>query len=132
MLGPMDRDSWLEEVLDDLRHDLGKYLQLPLRMLPQAATQAQLRAALSQALLHTRTHGSHSQSARTLWLERRAELAARAPGPRFAELEAAVESALAWQAALAGDEPLDSARIERDLSAVSGVLEAWLEELSRG
>lgn len=125
-------DSVLEEVLDDLRHDLGKYLALPIRMLPQGASPAALRDALAQALLRTRSNGSHTQSARALWLERRQELARLASGPRFGELEAAVETALAWQAALAGDEPLDRARIERELAAVSGVLEAWLSELARG
>jgi hypothetical protein len=132
MLGVMERDALLEEALDDLRHDLGKYLVLPLRMLPQGASPAELLAALSQALLRTRSNGEHSQSARAIWLERRAELAELAPGPRLSALEAVVESALAWQAALGGEQPLDRARIERELGAVSGALEAWLAELRRG
>ena len=133
MIVRMSRATTLAELLDDLRHDLAKYLALPLRMLPRDADAAALRRALIDALVHTRRSGGRSTSARELYARARAELvAAQADPVRLGALDQAVAAALAWESALAGDAPLPRARIEADLAAVGERLDAWAGEVARG
>jgi len=121
------------ERLLDLAHDLGKYLRLPLTMLPPSADQAQLRTALQMALLQTRRKQGQSVSARELWGGFRQELAPAFEGqPAFVALEAAVARALAWEDALSGARPLDRAAAERDLRAVGDAIERLIEAAPRG
>src|SRR5258705_320194 len=61
-----EREALLDRVLD-LQHDLGKYLRLPLRMLPGDAPANEVHAALREALLETRRAGAGVKSARSLW-----------------------------------------------------------------
>ncbi|HKU38874.1 MAG TPA: hypothetical protein VJR89_12025, partial [Polyangiales bacterium] len=72
----MSRDPALRELLEDLRHDLVKYVRLPLRMLPPDADAAALRGALECALLRTRESRTVTQSARELWRAARPALVA--------------------------------------------------------
>jgi len=132
MIVQMSRDATLAELLDDLRHDLAKYLSLPLRMLPRDADAAALRAALADALLHTRRSAGRSLGARELYARARAQLVeANADAARLSALDEAVASALAWEDALTGAAPLPRARIEADLAAVGVRLEAWTNEVER-
>ena len=132
MIVRMSRDATLAELLDDLRHDLAKYLSLPLRMLPRDAEPAALRAALADALWHTRRSGGRSTPARELYARARAELLETKADPaRLRALDQAVARALAWEGALARDAPLPRAQIEADLSAVGVELEAWSREVER-
>jgi hypothetical protein len=123
----------LRDVLDDLRHDLGKYLAMPLRMLPADASQAELRKALEEALHRTRRSPRGNQPAREIYAEARAELVkARANAQRLAALDAAVAMALDWERVLRNeDAELERAAVERDLLRVRELLEDWLDEVSR-
>ncbi len=53
--------------LDDLLHDLGKYIVLPISLLPDTATQDELRSALDTALFRTRRGPTGVQSAESIW-----------------------------------------------------------------
>jgi hypothetical protein len=129
----MSRDPALAELLDDLRHDLAKYLSLPLRMLPRDAGSAAVRAALIDALRHTHRSGRETTSARELYARSRARLVqAQASPARLRALDAAVATALAWEAALDRDEPLERAQIEAELAAVGAQIDAWLDEVAGG
>lgn len=119
------------ERLFDLRHDLGKYLRLPLTMLPASATPAEVRAALEVALRRTRSVGGRARSAREIWQAFERELAPElGERPAFEAVTRAVEQALSWEPALdAADAPLDRAHIERDLRAVGDAIDALIDEL---
>lgn len=117
----MDAES-LREILDDVQHDLGKHLLLPLRLLPADADADALRRAAGTALLRTRRGPGGAVSAAALWAGFADELAAllgRAPadaGPPWDGLAAAVDRALAWAGRLDG--PIDRAALIADLAAV--------------
>lgn len=120
----------LLDILVELQHDLGKYLRVPLGFLPAGASDAEVRGALRRALLQTRTSGGHTVSARQLW-ERACEeggtTLARAPG--FAAVEQAVERALAWEAALQQEAPVDRQQAQADLSGVAEAIRNLVTDL---
>ena len=102
----------LLELLEDLEHDLGKYLRLPFSMLSSGADDAQLREALERSLLRTRGAGGCYTPAAQIWSEARAALCVTlASGqtlpPRYGHLTSAVDRALAWRDALQGRRGLD-------------------------
>ena len=114
----------------DLRHDLGKYLRMPLRMLPEEASEAALREAVGLALRQTRRAASGVRSARELWGAAAPALRALAvASPRYLELEAAVSAALALEARLDAPEPFDRAEAEALLFEVGHRLDCWLAEV---
>jgi len=128
----MSADASLDLLLD-LKHDLGKYLVLPLALLPKDAAPSAVREALSRALRETRKGPGGAQSARELWRGFESELtAAVADSPALAALRAAVDRALAWERALDGAEPLDRGAAERDLRAVQGAISALIDEVQHG
>ncbi len=57
----------MSEALTQARHDLGKYIALNLRWLPEEPTQEQLRAALLTDLRATRSGGGVQEDAWSLW-----------------------------------------------------------------
>jgi hypothetical protein len=122
----------LLDLLSDLQHDLGKYVRLPLAMLPRDAGTAELRAALEEALLRTRRSPSGVRSAEALWESFCAEAGERLSAfAAMPALAAAVERALGWRAALADDGPLDRAALEADLEGVGRAIRALLVEVQR-
>ena len=127
----MERDDLLDLLLD-LQHDLGKYLKLPLGMLPGDADQSQLRAALGDALLHTQRGPRGAVDARTLWERFMPELKAALSSEELSPLSRAVERALAWQARLQDDRPLSREAIWPDLTAVGQAIDELLAEVRRG
>jgi hypothetical protein len=132
-MAQMSRDPALRELLEDLRHDLVKYVRLPLRMLPGDADPDAVRCALECALFRTRESPREVLSAREVYARAKpALLAAAADATRLQAFEAALWRVLAWEAALAGSHALDRAQLEADLAGLSGTLEAWLQEVSRG
>jgi len=127
------------ELLLDLKHDLGKYMLLPLALLPKGADAAAVRDALERALLRTRTRravagaAAEAQSAREIWHGSAAELVQSGlPRAALADVEQAVERALDWEPALRGDRALERAAIERDLGAVQTAIARLIEEVRGG
>lgn len=129
----MSRDPALHELLEDLGHDLVKYLRLPLRMLPPDADLAAVRGALECALLRTRESRDATLGARELWAKARPALAALAgEGGSLAAFETALMRVLAWHEALSGRRTLDRAQLEADLLALAAALDRWLAEVRDG
>jgi hypothetical protein len=122
------------DALMDLSHDLGKYLRLPLAMLPPDAGPAAVRGAVETALRRTRVGPSGIRAAREIWEGLREEIAGPLAGnPGFQELEEAVERALAWEAALdGGREDLDRAAVAADFEAVAERIRDLIGEITRG
>ena len=129
----MSRDPPLGELLDDLRHDLAKYLRLPLRLLPRDADPDLVREAVERALLRTQQSTSGTRSAREIYAAHRAALAGASADPtRLRALDAAVNQALRWELVLVSGAPLDRARIDQDFDALARIIDAWFYEVQRG
>lgn len=128
-IDPSQREELLD-LLSDLQHDLGKYLRLPLSLLPRDADAAAVRTALETALLKTRRGPAGARAAQEIWEafleEARGRLSSFAA---FAPLEGAVSRALGWRRALEGGPAIDRAAVEADLGAVSAAIRALIEEV---
>lgn len=123
--------SEIIEALDDLKHDLGKYLVMPLSMLETDAGPKPVREAVTQALLRTRTGPNGTWSAAELW--QAFALGAGAELPDLEEatvLTRAVGRALAWQERLEAPEGLDRAVILADFRAVSSAIDGVIAALA--
>jgi len=129
-----DREALLDRVLD-LQHDLGKYLRLPLRMLPKNASDADVHAALHEALLTTRRDAKGAvRGARAMWDEFASAASSSsgdlAKSAAFTALRAAVERALTWESALADPKKtISRAAVDDDFAAVQAALAALRDEL---
>jgi hypothetical protein len=126
-------DDLLDALLD-LKHDLGKYIYLPLAFLPEPATQAQLRDALTTALVRTRVTPQGIRSAQDIWeafIRESGECAGTLQS--FDHLRAIVSQALSWSEKLAdSDLDLDSNALRKDLSRVSEAISQVIEEVQHG
>ncbi len=118
----MSREDLLD-ALDELQHDLGKYLRLPLAMLPRDAGPELVREAAQTALLRTRRGAGGVTSAEDIWRAFVDEVGAALP---LNTLEPVVARALAWRGRL---DELDREALEADLGAVSGAIRALMESL---
>jgi hypothetical protein len=123
------------EIVDamlDVKHDLGKYIRMPIAMLPADAPDALVRAALLQALQRTRSGPRGVRSARFIWDAFCAEAAeVLKEEPAFAALTEAVARALAWEDRAAAAEPIDRSSVEADFAAVGARIQELLDEVSR-
>jgi hypothetical protein len=128
----MKADATLDLLLD-LKHDLGKYLVLPIALLPSDADASALRAALERALRQTRSSRGVTRSAREIWHGFDAELSgALSPGSGLDDLRVAIERALEWEHALAAHATLDRSALERDFAAVQEAIAALIDEARGG
>jgi hypothetical protein len=121
------------EALIDLKHDLAKYIRMPVAWLSPAANQEDLRAALKLALFETRVQGDQRVSAREIWEQFRAEfgdnLAQTSGGKTLVD---AVERALRWGDHLEDPAPLERATILGDMERVGSEIRAIIEEVGDG
>lgn len=128
----VDRET-LREIVEDVLHDLGKHLLLPLRLLPAEADGTAVREAARTALLRTRRGPDGAQAAAVIWAGFETELAEALgepladAGPPWADLAAAMARALAWAERLDGS--LDRAALTADLAAVGDAARAALDAL---
>ena len=122
------------EIVDailDVKHDLGKYIRMPIAMLPEDATDTAVRDALLHALRRTRVGSRGVRSARSIWDDFAAEVAPMLGGePAFVALTEAVARALAWEERAAGDAPIDRGSLEADFAAVGARIRELLNEVS--
>ncbi len=121
----MTRDDLLD-ALFDLEHDLGKYLRLPLAMLPADAGPGEVRAAAEDALLRTRRGPTGTTPAAEIWAAFQAEVSGGLTGPAFTALRGVVDQALSHAQHLGGADP-DVLRT--DLGAVAPAIRAVVAEL---
>ncbi len=125
----MTADDLIDAVVD-LQHDLGKYLRLPISMLPVDATPEAVRAAASEALLQTRRGPSGVTPAAEIWAAFVEEVAgALDQRPEFRRLSCAVAQALAHTGATDSADPEE---LRADLGAVGPAIRALARGLSRG
>ena len=121
------------ELLDDLLHDLGKYIALPVNMLPKAAPVEDFRLALEAALKRTRKGPTGVQSARQIWVEFVADSGnAYESRNGWSRLQSAVTAALAWEQRLDTDgNTLNRAQAQRDLTFVATAIRELMSEIRK-
>lgn len=126
----LSRDDVLDALLD-LKHDLGKYVRLPVAMLPDHASDAELLEALETSLLRTRSGPGGVRSAEDLWSEFADEVGDALDGYESARgLREAVGRALAWRDALGqAGRVVDRLAVEADLGAVGEAIQRLIEEV---
>jgi hypothetical protein len=121
------------DLLLDLKHDLGKYLRLPLAWLPDHASNDDVRSALSKALFTTRTNADGSfKTAATIWCEFKAESTPLTGHAGWHQMQNAVERALKWETTMATEEIIDRDRAKLELSNVYDVISTLIEEVKNG
>jgi hypothetical protein len=130
-----ENNSQKNKVLDDLlalKHDLGKYIRLPLAMLDAEASQAEVRKALQRALIKTQKKGAKVVGAREIWESFLVEAEdSLAEVEAFLELKKTVERALNWETALTDRKiTVDRTFMEDDLEAVGRAIQSVIEEVS--
>ncbi|MCU0663006.1 MAG: hypothetical protein MUC50_11855 [Myxococcota bacterium] len=125
----------LLDALAELKHDLGKYILLPVSFLPEDASQSEVRAALETALMRTRvTPRGGVRGAEDLW-SAFSEECRESLGPlqSFEELQAVVVRALSWAERLTNPvSSLDRAALQADLAEVSAAIARVIEEVEGG
>jgi len=124
----------LEECLFDLKHDLGKYVKLPLGMLPKDAPWDQVVAQVRLAVYETRKGPRGVISAADLFSAFADEWRATLSGtPSFQGLERAVHEACALPDRVAkGQGAISRDEAERMLGAVSVSIQALMDEVLHG
>ncbi len=130
----IDIETLLDE-LYDLKHDLGKYIRLPIALLPSDAGQDDIREALETALLKTRKGPGGIRSARQIWLEFSNVWGGVLKDFRaFERLASAVSRAIDWEARLAGKDQtdLDREALSCDFDRVGQAIEEFIEEVANG
>ncbi len=130
----MNQREALLEALYDLKHDLGKYIRLPVTLLPKDAAREDLVHQTRKAVFETRQGPDGVLSAEEVFKRFAAEWDAVA---RAFNGYGTVREALA-RAVLWGERVADpTARWERDdlvrdLSRVGAAIQAWIQEVSGG
>ena len=130
---PMTSDDrrQLVELLQDLQHDLGKYLRMPLAFLPEGASEGDVVAAIRKGLFETRRSGDGVVTASELW-ERFLEQAKNdlEGEAAFDTLTHTVERALAWEALVKGEAvEVDRERARKDFDAVGAAIRDAIQAL---
>jgi hypothetical protein len=127
--GP-NRDDLLDMLLD-LKHDLGKYIALPLSLLKKDADPGEVRKALEVALRQTRKGPKGVKSARDIWNTFLDEAQIPLSGYRaFPPLKKSVMVALSWESVLKGKSIIPRESVERDLRAVKTAIQGLINEVS--
>lgn len=123
----------LIELLLELQHDLGKYIRLPLAMLPANASNAEVREALEMGLIYTRQGPGGTRSAETIWRDFLDEAQERLRGfQAFPALCDTVEHALAWRSSLTPTAPpIERDALDSDLQRVSEAIRNVIVEIER-
>lgn len=126
----MDAEDPVLEALSQLKHDLGKYMRMPVAFLAPDASKEDLKQALEMALFQTRSGAGGTQTAKEIWGAFVTDYASALEGHLgFTELTSSVEEALAWEEALSDETVLDQAAITRDLSQVGVQITCLMGEL---
>ena len=120
------------ELLDDLLHDLGKYIAFPLNMLPSEPDGPMFQDAVEHALNQTRVGAQGSQSAKSIWANFLNEAGnAFDKNDCWQPMHDAVEAALAWGAHL-GKPTLFISRkqVTDDIKAVSAAIRRLRDQIN--
>jgi len=130
---PLSTDD-IVDALDDLQHDLGKYLRLPLAFLPPDASENEVQNAVHRALFETRRAGERVDDASSIWNDFRDEVDGSLDTfETFRILTARVDRALEWSQALGEHaRPLDRLQIEADFSAVGQAIRDLRDAFNAG
>jgi len=128
----------LTELLDDLSHDLGKYMTLGLRFLPADGTdlRSDLLKAVEDGLLRTHRKDGVTVPAHEVWARWLVKLDEVDPGYRLRELQSytalvsAMDTALSWVEPQLDEERIlaNAHQVRMDLMAVPDAIKALIRE----
>jgi len=124
----------LLEALHDLKHDLGKYIRLPVSLLPHDASADEIRDAVVCAIDETRKGPRGVVSAKELWSAFVRECGdGCASFPTYERLGPAVERAASLRERIdMPEERVERSEIERYLGEVRAAIQALIEEVENG
>jgi hypothetical protein len=132
----MDTDTKeaLSESLFDLKHDLGKYIRLPVSMLPKDASWDEVVIQAERGVLHTRKGPAGEIAAVALFENFASEWGERlAAVDEYWGVERAVSDAHALLDRIRRNEPgLSRGEVEQTLGAVSSAIQLLMEEVANG
>lgn len=125
----------LHDLLARLKHDLGKYVALQQRWLPDGSSQHESEKALKADLLQTRRGPNGSQDAVSVWAEFRGQLLGHAPLPDGSRVDGStdvdvrciddhMETIVLVIANLGKNEPLSADQIRDGFAAADAVARA--------
>ena len=125
----MDAEAQLD-LLFDLLHDLGKYIRMPLSLLPDSAGEQEVRNALEQALMRTRSGSGEVHSARVIWETFISDSESGVTAfTCWIPLQSAVEDALSWGERLASQAPIARGEVMADFGRVPEAIRALIIEI---
>jgi hypothetical protein len=126
----VNKDELLE-ALYDLKHDLGKYIRLPVAMLPVNVEIDEVISAAKMAIERTRRGPGGDISAAALWERFVSEWHEVAEAfNTYQPLGQAVSRAVSWSARVEHrKESWEREALERDLSAVGEAIQSLIEEV---
>jgi hypothetical protein len=129
-----DKLEELRETLYDLKHDLGKYIKLPVTMLPKDAPPSIVAEAVLRGIRETRKSPRGVLSAKMLFSAFDARYGdALSHLASYAALKSSVARAEAWaRSAEAAPSSMIREAVEPDLQAVSEAIGALLSEVEGG
>lgn len=129
-----DKLEELVESLYDLNHDLGKYIRLPLAMLPENASPSEVVSAIVEGIERTRKGPSGIRSAQDIFNAYHEEWGGVLSAlETYRKLEEAFDRAVAWSRRVTdGNADFDRAGVLTDLTAVGAAVAAVLAEVERG
>jgi len=115
----------LTDLADELVHDLGKHMVLPIALVPRDADASTVAGAVGRALF--RRHGGAVEAVEVIWARTRGQFEGLSSLPAC---DAAIAAAVAWRGRdiAAGDQ----ARLLDDCRAVAVALRALRREVGDG
>lgn len=130
----MNHAEDLLDALYDLKHDLGKYIRMPVLMLPKDADPEVVAAEVERAIDRTRKGPTGVRSAMEIYRAFTAEWESVASAfKEYRALENAVERAVAWRRKVKSpDTSWTRAELERDLTQVGETILALIREVEGG
>jgi hypothetical protein len=133
MMDTATKEALLES-LYDLKHDLGKYIKMPVAMLPKDASWDEVTAQVRKAVHKTRKGQSGEISAATLFQRFVDEWEQHlASNKAYQQVALSVEAAIELNDRVEQCEPgLTRAEIEQVLGAVSIAISSLMDEVNHG
>ena len=125
----LDRETQLD-LLFDLLHDLGKYIRMPISLLPENASPQQVREGVEQALTRTRSGPREARGARAIW-----EMFVSESGGSLSScsgwesLLTSVEDVLVWEDRLRREALIDRDAVMADFNRVPEAIRALIVEI---
>ncbi len=116
-----DTDN-IVDLLYDLKHDLGKYIVLPVAMLPASSDSSAVKKALYNALYKTRVKGDESVSALQIWNGYKYKIKKQLSCELWSLLNGAVDKVLALDMVVSSESFVHRDTVLKELTGLSDTI----------